>query len=124
MATEWEQINLKLTKELLEKIDAAVARAGNTNRSDWLRATITTACEGRLPSLPASGGSSADQPARDALVALKERIDELETRLENKIANAIGTAKAAHEIATDAHTAQREAKSNIDDVFSQAFSNS
>ena len=75
--TNYVQINLKLTPELLESIDAAVARAGNSNRSDWLRATITSACEGRMPSLPAGGGSK-DLEARSALVALKDRIDDLE----------------------------------------------
>lgn len=82
MATEWEQINLKLTKELLEKIDAAVARAGNTNRSDWLRATITTACEGRLPSLPASGGSGIDQEARDVMKRLAAKVNLVSAALE------------------------------------------
>ena len=75
--TDLVQINLKLTPELLTKIDAAVARAGNTNRSDWLRAGITSLCERRLPAAP-SVGSTVDQGARDALLALKDRIDKLE----------------------------------------------
>ena len=80
--TDFVQINLKLTPELLEKIDAAVTRAGNTNRSDWLRATITTACEGRLPSLPASGGSGIDQEARDAMTKLAVRMKEMQDAIE------------------------------------------
>ncbi|MDC0260993.1 hypothetical protein OAK65_02635 [Synechococcus sp. AH-551-N17] len=123
------QIGLRLYPAQLEALDIYCKERG-LDRTSAVRMAITQLMEGKAPSaapVATSGGSGVDQPARDALVALKERIDELETRLENKIANAIGTAKAAHEIATDAHTAQTEAantKSNIDDVFSQAFSNS
>ena len=82
--TDFVQINLKLTPELLEKIDAAVARSGNTNRSDWLRATITTACEGRLPSLPASGGSGIDQEARDAMTRLAAKVNLMQAAFEKR----------------------------------------
>ena len=120
------QIGLRLDAAVLEKLDKHAASLG-MDRTSVIRLSIVRFMEGSEPALVSPGASGVDQPARDALVALKDRIDELEIRLENKIANAIGTAKAAHEIATDAHTAQTEAaktKSNIDDVFSQAFSNS
>ena len=74
--SDFTQINLKLNPELLSKIDSAVATSGNVNRSDWLRATITAACEGRN----SQGVTPIDQPARDALVVLRYRLDVLEEK--------------------------------------------
>ena len=105
------QIGLRLYPTQLEALDAYCKEKG-LDRTSAVRVAINQMLDGSGPSaapVATSGGSGVDQPARDALVALKDRIDELEIRLENKVANAIGTAKAAHEIATDAHMAQKEA---------------
>ena len=105
------QIGLRLYPAQLEALDTYCTERG-LDRTSAVRMAITRLLEGTpaaIAPVATSGGSGVDQPARDALVALKDRIDELEIRLENKVANAIGTAKAAHEIATDAHMAQKEA---------------
>ena len=120
------QIGLRLDAAVLEKLDKHAASLG-MDRTSVIRLSIVRFMEGSEPALASPGASGVDQPARDALVALKDRIDELEIRLENKIAITENTLQTQHGILAELHLAQTEAaktKNNIDDVFSQAFSNS
>ena len=74
------QVNVKFQKDLFHQVEAA-AKASGQDRSNWIRSILAAAINGKkLPiySASPSSGPVIDEGARDALLALKDRIDTLE----------------------------------------------
>ena len=75
------QVNVKFHKDLFHQVEAA-AKASGQDRSNWIRsilaAAINSSVKPSVPSASPSNSPSIDKGARDALLALKDRIDTLE----------------------------------------------
>lgn len=101
------QIGLRLEENQLARLDAYCTQKG-MDRTSVVRLAINQLIDGSQPAPVASSTAVVDQPARDALVALRNRVEAIEDQLPQIVAEArhvammertqaIETAKAAND---------------------------
>ena len=114
------QVNIKFKKDLFYQVEAA-AKASGQDRSNWIRSVLSAFINGKKPSVPSaspSSGPAIDQGARDALLALKDRIDNLQLDLETNY----GELKNLYADLEEELTLIKQApKPAVKDNFSDAF---